>query len=165
MEELMKALCRVWEDEWQGMVMGELRYSKGKGETDGPCEISWSGRKIIRIRAVKGAGCLEILLFPFSGKTVGKIRADGGTWWHTYSEEEVRSFSLALEDHNEIHQSHRPVVSGFQIASALMKRKNFEKFRIRFHHPLYAGDAVYLKQAGNRVYGSSDVLCFEAVME
>ena len=165
MEELMKALCRAWEDEWQGMVMGELRYSKGEGETNGPCEISWSGRKIIRIRAVKGAGRMEILLFPFSGKTVGKKREDKGTWWHTFSEEEVRSFSLALGDHNEIHQSHRPVVSGFQIASALTKGKNFERLRIHFHHPLYAGDAVYLKQAGNRDYGSSDVLCFEAVME
>lgn len=78
----MKALCRAWEDEWQGMVMGELRYSKGEGETDGPCEISWSGRKIIRIRAVKGTGRMEILLFLSPEKRwgrKGRIRESGGT--------------------------------------------------------------------------------------
>ncbi|WP_299145940.1 MaoC family dehydratase [uncultured Dialister sp.] len=165
MEELMKALCTAWEDEWQGMVMGELRYSKGEGEADGPCEISWSGRKIIRIRAVKGTGRMEILLFPFSGKTEGKKREDKGTFWHTFPAEEVRSFSLALGDHNAIHQSAHPVVSGFQTAYALTKGKNFERIRIRFHHLLYAGDAVYLKKEGNTFYGSSQVLCFEAVME
>ena len=31
MEELMKALCTAWKEEWQGMVMGGLRYSRGEG--------------------------------------------------------------------------------------------------------------------------------------
>lgn len=31
MKEIMKALCGLWKEEWQGMVMGQLNYEKGEG--------------------------------------------------------------------------------------------------------------------------------------
>lgn len=147
MEELMKALCIAWKEEWQGMVMGVLRYSRGEGDTHGLCKVSCSGRRIVRVRVTKGTADMSILLFPPSEKA-GKERNSQGSLWCRFSAEEVRSFSLSLGDHNEIHQTLRPVVSGFQIALALAERKNFKTFHIRFHHPLYAGEAVYLKRKG-----------------
>lgn len=164
MEELMKALCTAWKEEWQGMVMGGLRYSRGEGDTYEPCKVSCSGRRIFRVRVTKGTADMAILLFPPS-KKAGKERNGEGSLWCRFSAEEVRSFSLSLGDHNAIHQILHPVVSGFQIALALAEGKNFNTFHIRFHHPLYAGEAVYLKKEGKTIYGFSQVLCFEAVIE
>ena len=164
MEELMKALCIAWKEEWQGMVMGVLRYSRGEGDTHGLCKVSCSGRRIVRVRVTKGTADMSILLFPPSEKA-GKERNGQGSLWCRFSAEEVRSFSFSLGDHNAIHQTLRPVVSGFQIALALVERKDFKTFHIRFHHPLYAGEAVYLKKEGKTIYGFSRVLCFEAVIE
>ena len=164
MEELMKALCTAWKEEWQGMVMGALRYSRGEGDTHGLCKVSCSGRRIVRVRVTKGTADMSILLFPPSEKA-GKERNGQGSLWCWFSAEEVRSFSFSLGDHNAIHQTLRPVVSGFQIALALAEGKNFNTFHIRFHHPLYAGETVYLKKEGKTIYGFSQVLCFEAVIE
>lgn len=164
MKELMKALCTAWKEEWQGMVMGGLRYSRGEGDIYGPCKVSCSGRRIFRVRVTKGTADMSILLFP-SSKKAGKERNGQGSLWCRFSAEEVRSFSLSLGDHNEIHQTLRPVVSGFQIVLALAEGKNFNTFHIRFHHPLYAGEAVYLEKEGKTIYGFSQVLCFEAVIE
>ena len=164
MEELMKALCIAWKEEWQGMVMGVLRYSRGEGDTHGLCKVSCSGRRIVRVRVTKGTADMSILLFPPS-ENAGKERNGQGSLWCWFSAEEVRSFSFSLGDHNAIHQTLRPVVSGFQIALALAEGKNFNTFHIRFHHPLYAGEAVYLKKEGKTIYGFSRVLCFEAVIE
>lgn len=122
MEELMKALCIAWKEEWQGMVMGVLRYSRGEGDTHGLCKVSCSGRRIVRVRVTKGTADMSILLFPPSEKA-GKERNGQGSLWCRFSAEEVRSFSLSLGDHNEIHQTPRPVVSGFQIALALAEGK------------------------------------------
>ena len=30
MKEIMKALCGLWKEEWQGMVMGQLNYERRK---------------------------------------------------------------------------------------------------------------------------------------
>lgn len=68
MEELMKALCIAWKEEWQGMVMGVLRYSRGEGDTHGLCKVSCSGRRIVRVRVTKGTADMSILLFPPSEK-------------------------------------------------------------------------------------------------
>ena len=164
MKELMKALCTAWKEEWQGMVMGGLRYSRGEGDTYEPCKVSCSGRRIFRVRVTKGTADMSILLFPPSQKA-GKEWNGEGALWRRFSAEEVRSFSHSLGDHNAIHQTPRPMVSGFQIALALAEGKNFNTFHIRFHHPLYAGEAVYLKKEGKTIYGFSQVLCFEAVIE
>ena len=164
MEELMKALCIAWKEEWQGMVMGVLRYSRGEGDTHGLCKVSCSGRRIVRVRVTKGTADMSILLFPPSEKA-GKERNGQGSLWRRFSAEEVRSFSHSLGDHNAIHQTPRPMVSGFQIALALAEGKNFNTFHIRFHHPLYAGETVHLKKEGKTIYGFSQVLCFEAVIE
>ncbi len=56
------------------------------------------------------------------------------------------------------------MVSGFQLAEALAEGRDFHTLRIRFHHPLYTGEAVYLKEEGKTFWGISEVLCFEAVI-
>lgn len=80
MEELMKALCIAWKEEWQGMVMGVLRYSRGEGDTHGLCKVSCSGRRIVRVRVTKGTADMSILLFPPSEKA-GKERNGQGSLW------------------------------------------------------------------------------------
>lgn len=164
MKEIMKALCGLWKEEWQGMVMGQLNYEKGEGACGGPYFVSASGRRILKVSAFGGNERMEILLFPFSHGEGKEKTGEKGRLWRTFSEGEVHAFSLSMGDHNGIHQARRPVVSGFQLAEALAEGRDFHTLRIRFHHPLYAGEAVYLKEEGKTFWGISEVLCFEAVI-
>lgn len=75
MKEIMKALCGLWKEEWQGMVMGQLNYEKGEGACGGPYFVSASGRRILKVSAFGGNERMEILLFPFP---MGKERRKRG---------------------------------------------------------------------------------------
>ncbi len=159
MEEIIRALCSLWKPEWQGMVMGELRYRRG-ADVGGPYRVTASGRRIVRVAADSDGGeHMELLLFPYK-ETSGKVVPEKGVPWRVFSAEEVRRCSRALGDHNGLHQTDRPVVSGFQIALALSGEAQASSFRLRFHQPIRSGETVYLLREGNRMQGMTDVLCF-----
>ena len=52
MKDAVKAICRIWRPEWQGMLMGRLTYKKGNGENKAYEEIIRDG-KLLRV-AVRG---------------------------------------------------------------------------------------------------------------
>ena len=163
MKHIIEKICTLWKPEWQGMVMGELWYRKGRGSAPGNYKVSLTEKRRIRLilsDEEKGEK-MGLLLFPVSGKEAGAVeRPDESEYWRSFSVGEVRGYSRDRGDHNEIHQTDRPVVSGFQLAEALQEKYALVSFRIRFHHPVFSGEAVYLQQDGGRVSGYSDRLCF-----
>lgn len=168
MEEIIKALCRTWREKWQGMVMGELKYRRGRREPSGRYDISFAGNRIIKISAFDQVGGerMDILLFPFSTPVKSEPAAgDKGIFWRIFRNDEIGKCSRSLGDHNNIHQMQHPVVSGFQIALELQKQWKAEAFRIRFHYPVYGEEAVYIREKGNTLYGTTQFLCFEAVRQ
>ena len=52
MKDAVKAICRIWRPEWQGMLMGRLTYKKRNGENKAYEEIIRDG-KLLRV-AVRG---------------------------------------------------------------------------------------------------------------
>lgn len=66
----------------------------------------------------------------------------------------------SLGDHNAIHQGSQPIVSGFQLLVSLVAMYPGEAIRLRFHHPVRAGEMVYLKKEGDQLLGYTDTLCF-----
>ncbi len=85
MKEIMKALCGLWKEEWQGMVMGQLNYEKGEGACGGPYFVSASGRRILKVSAFGGNERMEILLFPFPhGEGKEKTGGEGETLAHFF---------------------------------------------------------------------------------
>lgn len=83
-----------------------------------------------------------------------------GEPWRLFTAEEVHHFSDALGDHNAIHQGSQPIVSGFQLLVSLVAMYPGKAIRLRFHHPVRAGEMVYLKKEGDQLLGYTDTLCF-----
>ena len=100
-----------------------------------------------------------MVLLPFhAGKCPRKGRE--GEPWRLFTAEEVHHFSDALGDHNAIHQGSQPIVSGFQLLVSLAAMYPRKAIRLRFHHPVRAGEMVYLKKEGDQLLGYTDTLCF-----
>ena len=160
MHAIIQSLCTLWRPSWQGMVMGELKYRRGGG-SGGPYKVAASGRRIVRVSASSEAGeRMELLLFPAAGFAGGARAGEAGVSWHRFSADEGRRYSASLGDHNEIHQSERPIVSGFQIAEEMGALEGDRDFRIRFHYPIQSDEMVSLRKEGKAIYGVTDVVCF-----
>ena len=98
-------------------------------------------------------------VLPFhAGKCPRKGRE--GEPWRLFTAAEVHHFSDALGDHNAIHQGSQPIVSGFQLLVSLVAMYPGKAIRLRFHHPVRAGEMVYLKKEGDQLLGYTDTLCF-----
>ena len=52
MKDAVKAICRIWRPEWQGMLMGRLTYKKRNGENKAYEEIIRDG-KLVEKRTLK----------------------------------------------------------------------------------------------------------------
>ncbi len=164
MKQIMSALCRAWKPEWQGLVMAELCYEEGQGEGfPREYEITISERRLVRVAAAqKETGeVMSMVLLPLrKGNNPEAAAESHGTPWRAFSADEVRAFSSALGDHNEIHQGARPIVSGFQILAALKDSISYKKLRIRFQRPLFAGEMVTLVEEAGALKGYAGALCF-----
>lgn len=163
MLEMMRALCRVWKAEWQGLVIAELRYERGEEGGAASYEVTVSERRLVKVAAVSketGERMAMVLLPLRNHSSRGETETAEGMLWRKFSAEEVRDFSASLGDHNEIHQGARPIVSGFQILSALAERFPWRGMSIRFHQPLYAGEEIYVATDDGKVRGFSGGLCF-----
>ena len=164
MREIMSALCRAWKPEWQGLVMAELCYKEGQGAGSADYEITISERRLVRVAAsAKDTGeAMCMVLLPLrKGDALASMETENdGKTWRAFSADEVRAFSSALGDHNEIHQGAHPIVSGFQILSALRESISYPAVRLRFHQPLYAGEKVSLVEEAGTLKGYAGALCF-----
>ena len=139
MEEQMRMLCGVWKDAWQGMVMAEISWKEGTPKAS--CGVHVKEGRLIRLSACTDGGELSMVLLPFhAGKCLRKGRE--GEPWRLFTAKEVHHFSDALGDHNAIHQGSQPIVSGFQLLVSLVAMYPGEAIRLRFHHPVRAGEMV-----------------------
>ena len=164
MMTIIRALCRVWKPEWQGMVMAELSYAAG--ERTAPLDIQVKEGRLVKIVASYGESGerMEMLLFPTQGNDRFYQVERKGDRWKSFDAQEVRKFSSSLGDHNEIHQGDHPIVSGFQLLAELRQLEAAPAMKIRFHSSIYAGEKVYLKKEGDTWLGYTDHLCFTCRM-
>ena len=77
--------------------------------------------------------------------------------------ERMSSRNSPLGDHNEIHYTEKPVVSGFQIFESVMEEYPSDGMKISFHHPVFSGEEVYLMEKDQKIEGYTNQLCFVAV--
>ncbi len=69
------------------------------------------------------------------------------TPWKTFSAEEISTAAHLVGDHNGIHQGDRPIAGGFLLLSSIAAREpGHKRYKIRFHAPVYAGEAVSLAE-------------------
>ncbi len=90
---------------------------------------------------------------------------DEGTLWRTFSKEEISNFSKLTGDTNSIHLTENPVVQGLFILKGLCDTTQTNKIEVKYIHPVYGGNPVYLKHEGNTIKGFSNaMLCFESTL-
>jgi len=99
----------------------------------------------VAVRGRKSGEFLELILSKPSAPKEGEKRPDEAAFWKSFSADEVRAYSKALGDHNEIHYTEKPVVSGFQIFESVMEEYPSDGMKISFHHPVFSGEEVWRK--------------------
>lgn len=95
--------------------------------------------------------------------TQTEISIDKGTLWRNFSKEEIADFSHLTGDTNSIHLTENPVVQGLFILKELCDTIQTDEIEVKYIHPVYAGNPVYIEHEENIIKGfSNDMLCFQA---
>lgn len=90
---------------------------------------------------------------------------DSGTIWRTFSKEEIADFSHLTGDTNSIHLTENPVVQGLFILKELYATVKTYEIEVKYVHPVYGCNPVYIKHEGNQIMGySKNALCFTATI-
>lgn len=88
-----------------------------------------------------------------------------GKLWRSFSKEEIGEFSHTTGDTNSIHLTENPVVQGLFILKELFNTAKTNKIEIKYVHPVYGNDPVYILREENIIKGfSNGVLCFQAII-
>ncbi|WP_027626140.1 MaoC family dehydratase [Clostridium lundense] len=90
---------------------------------------------------------------------------DNGALWRNFSKEEIADFSHLTGDTNSIHLTENPVVQGLFILKELCDTTQTNKIEVKYIHPVYGCNPVYIKYEGNLIKGfSNGILCFQATL-
>lgn len=94
-----------------------------------------------------------------------EIVEDTGTLWRNFSKEEIADFSHLTGDTNSIHLTENPVVQGMFILKELCDTTQTNEIEVKYIHPVYGCNPVYIKHEGNNIKGfSNEILCFQATL-
>lgn len=94
-----------------------------------------------------------------------KIIEDAGTLWHNFSKEEITDFSHTTGDTNSIHLTENPVVQGLLILKKLCETLKTNDIEVKYIHPVYGDNPVYIKHEKNIIKGfSNGILCFQGTL-
>lgn len=87
MKDAVKAICRIWRPEWQGMLMGRLTYKKGNGENKAYEEIIRDGKLLrVAVRGRESGEFLELILSKPSAPKEGEKRPDEAAFWKSFQQ-------------------------------------------------------------------------------
>ncbi len=171
MRKTICEICRIWDPEWDGMVIAEITYrQKKKGQ-----EEKWTSRvrggKLVRIECTEqGSGNIfRLILVRPSAQEIEirprkeEIRNADWVLWKSFSKDDIHAYSAAVGDHNSIHQGGRPMADGLCLFEELWKTvPDRTVYRMRFCCPVWADVPVYLERTECGVRGfSGNILCFE----
>lgn len=90
---------------------------------------------------------------------------DTGSLWRNFSKEKIADFSHLTGDTNSIHLTENPVVQGLFILKELCDTTQTNEIEVKYIHPVYGCNPVYIKYEGNLIMGfSNGTLCFKATL-
>ncbi|WP_297421401.1 hypothetical protein [Clostridium sp.] len=94
-----------------------------------------------------------------------EILENQGDLWLNFSKEEIADFSHTTGDTNSIHLTENPVVQGLFILKELCQATNANEIEVKYSHPVYGENPVYIAKEENTLKGYSDgFLCFQAIV-
>jgi hypothetical protein len=177
MIDLFKAFASQEDFFYDGAFIAKVKYQKFQSKSDNKTyknEIIKKNRRlcIINCNGYTNNKIVETLtvylMFNVSVKEtierdIIKYREN---LWHTFSKEAIANFSHLTGDTNSIHLTDNPVVQGLFILKELCNTTGVNEIEVKFIHPVYGDNPVYLKNEGNLLKGfSNDSLCFQATLK
>ncbi|AGX44352.1 hypothetical protein FHU23_003662 [Clostridium saccharobutylicum] len=98
-------------------------------------------------------------------ESAAEIIKEEGTLWRNFSKQEIADFSHLTGDTNSIHLTENPVVQGLLILKELCDTTKSNNIEVKYVHPVYGENPVYIKRDGNTIIGySGQALCFQAAL-
>ena len=176
MIDLFRAFTTKEDFFYDGAFIAKVKYQQFQsnlGEETFKHEIVKSSRKLCIVNCsgyVNNEVAETLTVYLMMNVTVKEsveteIIKDCGTLWRNFSKEEISDFSHLTGDTNSIHLTENPVVQGMFILKELCDTTKAKEIEVKYIHPVYGGNPVYLKHEGNLIKGFSDsTLCFQATL-
>jgi hypothetical protein len=176
MIDLFKAFTTKEDFFYEGAFIAKVKYERFQSKTESETfkhEIVKSSRKLCVINCsgyVNDEAIETLTVYLMMNVTVKEsakpeIVEDTGALWHEFSKEEIADFSHLTGDTNSIHLTENPVVQGLFILKELCNTIEAKEIEVKYIHPVYGCNPVYIKYEGNIIKGfSNGILCFQATL-
>lgn len=176
MINLFKAFTTKEDFFYDGAFIVKVKYQRFQSKLDKEIyknEIVKSSRKlcVINCSGYVNNEVAEILTVYLMMNVTAKESVqketikDYGTLWRNFLKEEISDFSHLTGDTNSIHLTENPVVQGLFILKELCDTTQSNEIEVKYIHPVYGGNPVYIKREENLITGfSNGTLCFQATL-
>lgn len=176
MIDLFRAFTTKEDFFYDGAFIAKIKYQRFQPKSDNETyenEIVKSNKRLCVINCSGYANnkIVETLTVYLMMNVTAKepiepeIVEDTGTLWRNFSKEEIADFSHLTGDTNSIHLTENPVVQGMFILKELCDTTQTNEIEVKYIHPVYGCNPVYIKHEGNIIKGfSNGILCFQATM-
>lgn len=176
MLDLFKAFTTQEDFFYDGAFIAKVKYQRFQPKSDKETyknEIVKSNRRLCVINCngyidneiVETLTVYLMMNVTVKESTQTETVEDTSTLWHNFSKEEIADFSHRTGDTNSIHLTDNPVVQGLFILKELCDTTKTDEIEVKYIHPVYGCNPVYIKQEGNLIKGfSNGILCFQATL-
>ncbi|WP_010236407.1 hypothetical protein [Clostridium arbusti] len=176
MIDLFKAFSTMEDFFYEGAFIAKVKYQQFQPKSNKEIYRNEVVKNNRRLCIIKCNGYIEnkiietLTVYLMMNVTVkegiqGEVVQDTGILWRNFSKEEIADFSHLTGDINSIHLTENPVVQGLFILKELYATTKTNKIEVKYIHPIYGDNPVYLKHEGNLIKGlSNSILCFQATL-
>ena len=175
MIDLFRAFATKEDFFYDGAFIAKVKYQRFQPKSDNETyknEIVKSNKRlcVINCNGYAGNEIVETLtVYLMMNVTVkesaAEIIKEAGTLWRNFSKEEIADFSHLTGDTNSIHLTENPVVQGLLILKELCDTTKSNNIEVKYVHPVYGENPVYIKHDGTTIIGySGQALCFQAAL-
>ena len=176
MIDLFRAFTTKEDFFYDGAFIAKIKYQRFQTKSDNETyknELIKSNRRlcVIKCSGYDNNEIAEILTVylmmnvDVKESVKQEIVEDTGSLWRNFSRKEIAEFSHVTGDTNSIHLTENPVVQGMFILKELCDTTQTNKIEVKYIHPVYGGNPVYIKHEENIIKGfSNGILCFQATL-
>jgi hypothetical protein len=176
MIDLFKAFTTQEDFSYEGAFIAKVKYQRFQPSSDKETyknEVVKSNKRLCIINCngyINDEITETLTIYLMMNVTVKEsseqeIVEDVGSLWRDFSKEEIADFSHLVGDTNSIHLTENPVVQGMFILKELCETTQANELEVKYIHPVYGCNPVYIKHEGNLINGfSNSKLCFQATL-
>lgn len=175
MRSLLKAFSKQAAISYEGAMIAKAKYQRFIREVEAVDFKNEVIKKSERLCIIKCSGykysaiieTLTVYLMMRPQVNVDSTKEKNkGDYWHTFSNDAIKAFSDKMGDMNSIHLTEHPIVQGLFILKKLYDLTSAETIEVKYLHPIYGGDSVFLEYHKEHINGySNGYHCFLAKLE